>query len=103
MAVYSCHCNDYIAVFSTDKDFEQYAKVHSISALTERTAIQLKGIQTVPSDFTTVSFALIPAGKYHFVSALGLKNYQTTTSYGFRRKNIQLRATFESLDNLVKE
>lgn len=103
MAVYSCHCNDYIAVFSTDKDFEQYAKVHSISALTERTAIQLKGIQTVPSDFTTVSFALIPAGKYHFVSALGLKNYQTTTSYGFRRKNIQLRTTFESLDNLVKE
>ena len=102
-AVYSCHCNDYIAVFSTDKDFEQYAKVHSISALTERTAIQLKGIQTVPSDFTTVSFALIPAWKYHFVSALGLKNYQTTTSYGFRRKNIQLRATFESLDNLVKE
>lgn len=103
MAVYSCHCNDYIAVFSTDKDFEQYAKVHSISALTERNAIQLKGIQTVPSDFTTVSFALIPAGKYHFVSALGLKNYQTTTSYGFRRKNIQLRTTFESLDNLVKE
>lgn len=102
MTVYSCHCNDYIAVFSTDKDFEQYAKVHSISALTERTAIQLKGIQTVPSDFTTVSFALIPAGKYHFVSALGLKNYQTTTSYGFRRKNIQLRATFDSLDNLIK-
>ena len=103
MAVYSCFCNDYIAVMSTDGNYEQFAKVHSISAVTEHTTIQLKGNQMVTSDATTVSFALIPAGKYHFVSALAHKDYQTTTSNGFKRKNIQLRTTFESLDQLVKE
>lgn len=102
MAVYSCNCNDYIAVMSTDSSYEQYAKVHSISAVTEHTTIQLKGNQMVPSDTTTVSFALIPLNKYHFVSALAHKDYQTTTSNGFKRKNIQLRSTFESLDQLVK-
>ena len=103
MAVYSCYCHDYIAVMSTDSSYDQYAKVHSISAVTEHTTIQLKGNQMVPSDTTTVSFALIPLNKYHFVSALAHKDYQTTTSNGFKRKNIQLRFTFESLDNLVKE
>ena len=102
MAVYSCHYNDYIAVMSTDGSYDQYAKVHAISAVTEHTAIQLKGNQMVPSDTTTVSFALIPLNKYHFVSALAHKDYQTTTSNGFKRKNIQLRSTFESLDQLVQ-
>ena len=102
MAVYSCHYNDYIAVMSTDGSYDQYAKVHAISAVTEHTAIQLKGNQMVTSDTTTVSFALIPLNKYHFVSALAHKDYQTTTSNGFKRKNIQLRSTFESLDQLVQ-
>jgi hypothetical protein len=87
---------------STDGSYDQYAKVHAISAVTEHTAIQLKGNQMVPSDTTTVSFALIPLNKYHFVSALAHKDYQTTTSNGFKRKNIQLRSTFESLDQLVQ-
>ena len=103
LAVYSCYNNDYIAVISTDQSYEQYAKVHSLSAVKEYTLIQLKGKQLVPTEATTVSFALIPASKYHFVSALALKDYQTTTSYGFRRKNIQLSATFDNLDKLAKQ
>lgn len=102
LAAYSCFANDYIAVMSTDQSYDQYAKVHSLSAVKEYTLIQLKGKQLVPTEATTVSFALIPASRYHFVSALALKDYQTTTKYGFRRKNIQLRSTFESLDQLVQ-
>ena len=102
MNVYTCMNKDYIAVLSTDKTFEQFAKVHSISAIAEHTTIHLKGNQLVPSDATTVSFVLVPVSKYHFVSALSLRDYQTTTSYGFRRKNIQLRGTFENLDKLAR-
>ena len=98
--VYSCVSGDYIAVNSTDKSGDKYAKVHALSAIAEHTAIQLKGNQLVPTDSTGVSYALIKAHQYHFVSALSLKDYQTTTNSGFRRKNIQLRASFENLDKL---
>ena len=98
--VYSCVSGDYIAIHSTDKNGDKYAKVHAMSAVAEHTSIQLKGNQVVPTDSTEVSYALIKAHQYHFVSALCLKDYQTTTSSGFRRKNIQLRASFENLDKL---
>lgn len=100
--VYTCVSGDYVAVYSTDKNGDDYVKIHAMSAIAEHTLLQLKGNQVVPTDSTTVSFALIPSSKYHFVSALGLKDYQTTTSHGFRRKNIQLISTFESLDQLVQ-
>ena len=101
--VYSCVSGDYIAVYSTDKNGDKYAKVHALSAVAEHTSIQLKGNQVVPTDSTEVSYALIKAHQFHFVSALCLKDYQTTTNSGFRRKNMQLRATFDNLDKLAKQ
>ena len=101
--VYSCVAGDYIAVYSTDKNGDKYAKVHALSAVAEHTSIQLKGNQVVPTDSTEVSYTLIKAHQYHFVSALCLRDYQTTTNSGFRRKNIQLRATFDNLDKLAKQ
>ena len=102
IAVYSCFNSDYLAVMSTDENNEQYAKLHSISAVAEHGSIQLKGNQMIPSGSNIESFVLIPSSKYHFVSALAIKDYQTTTSCGYKRKSIQLRTTFESLDRLVK-
>ena len=101
--VYSCVTGDYIAVYSTDKNGDKYAKVHALSAVAEHTSIQLKGNQVVPTDSTEVSYVLIKAHQYHFVSALCLKDYQTTTNSGFFRKNIQLRASFENLDKLARQ
>ena len=101
--VYSCLTGDYIAVYSTDKNGDKYAKVHALSAVAEHTLLQLKGNQVVPTDSTEVSYVLIKAHQYHFVSALSLKDYQTTTSSGFRRKNVQLRATFDNLEKLAKQ
>ncbi len=103
LAVYSCFNSDYLAVLSTDQVHDEYAKVHSLTAVSEHTSIHTKGNRLIPAGATkNVSFALIPSSKYHFVSALAVKDYQTTTSHGFKRKNIQLRSTFDALDNLIK-
>jgi hypothetical protein len=103
LAVYSCFNSDYLAVLSTDQADDEYAKVHSLSAVSVRASIHAKGNQFIPTGTTTnVSFALIPSAKYHFVSALAVKDYQTTSSQGFRRKNIQLSSTFDALDQLIK-
>jgi hypothetical protein len=101
-AVYSCGANDYLAVFSTDTDGVEYAKVHRLEAITERTVVNCQGNQVVKTGTPSgVRYALIPADKFHFVSSLGLKDYQTTHTNGFRRKNIQLRATFDMLDKII--
>ena len=103
LAVYSCFNNDYLAVLSTGQADDEYAKVHSLSAVSVHASIHAKGNQFIPTGTTTnVSFALIPSAKYHFVSALAVKDYQTTSSQGFRRKNIQLSSTFDALDQLIK-
>lgn len=103
VAVYSCFNNDYLAVLSTDQADDEYAKVHSLSDASVRASIHAKGNQFIPTGSAkSVSFALIPSAKYHFVSALAAKNYQTTTSQGFRRKNIQLSSTFDALDQLIR-
>lgn len=101
-AVYSCGAKDYLAVFSKDTEGVEYAKIHSLEAITERTVVNCQGNQVVKTGTPAgVRYALITADKFHFVSSLGLKDYQTTLTNGFRRKNIQLRASFEMLDKII--
>lgn len=103
LAIYSCHDNDYIAIRNTDADGINYAKVHGIGAFTKYEAIQSKGKQAVPTGATNISYTLIKSSQFHFVSALYMKDYMTTSKHGFRVKNIQLKSTFENLEKLDKQ
>lgn len=101
-AVYCCGSRDYLAIFSNGADGVEYAKVHNLEAITERTVLNCQGNQVVKTGTPAgVRYALITADKFHFVSSLVLKDYQTTLTNGFRRKNIQLRATFDMLDKIA--
>lgn len=103
VAIYSCFDKDYIAIKCFNDEGVSYAKVHSIDAFTKYEAIQSKGKQAVPTGATNVSYTLIQSGQFHFVSALYLKNYLTTTSYGFKVKNIQLQSSIQNLDKLNRQ
>lgn len=103
LAVYSCFDRDYIAIRSADTEGIRYAKVHEIEAFTKYEAIQSKGKQGVPTGSTDISYTLIQSSQFHFVSALFMKRYKTTTEYGFNQKDPQLKATFENLEKLDKQ
>lgn len=103
VGIYSCFNKDYIAIKCTDCEGTSYAKVHSIDAFTKYEAIQSKGKQAVPTGAVNISYTLIQSGQFHFVSALYLKNYLTTTSYGFKVKNIQLQSSIQNLDKLNRQ
>jgi hypothetical protein len=101
-AVYCCGSRDHLAIFSNGADGVEYAKVHNLEAITERTVLNCQGNQVVKTGTPAgVRYALITADKFHFVSSLVLKDHQTTLTNGFRRKNIQLRATFDMLDKIA--
>lgn len=103
LAVYSCFDRDYLAIRSTDTDGIQYAKVHEVDAFTKYEAIQSKGKQAVPTGASEISYTLIQSSQFHFVSALYLKSYKTTTEYGFHQKDPQLKSTFENLEKLERQ
>lgn len=101
LAIYSCSDADRLAIFCKDTDGVEWVKIHSLDAITTHGSTHNMGNQVVMTGSTDVSYALIKAEKYHFVSALAAKDYQLTTSNGQRRKNIQLKSTFEQLEKLM--
>ena len=100
-AIYSCSDEDRLAIFCKDIEGAEWAKIHSLDAITTHGSTHNKGNQVVVTGSSDVSYALIKADKYHFVSALAVKDYQLTTSNGYRRKNIQMKSTFEQLEKLL--
>lgn len=101
LAIYSCSNEDRLAIFCKDAEGAEWAKIHSPVAFKDHASASAQGNQVVVTGSTDVSYALIKADKYHFVSALAAKDYQLTTSNGFRRKNIQMKSTFEQLEKLM--
>lgn len=96
---------DLLVFQSKMNDGSEWVKIHNVSAISLHSTLHLAGNTLINAklEASIESVDSLSLSHYHFVSALLLKDHQTSGYLGFRRKDKSLGKVYRVLDQLLKK
>ncbi|TFV94494.1 ATP-binding protein [Algoriphagus kandeliae] len=96
---------DLLVFKSKDSNDIDWVKIHNVSAISVHGTLNLAGNVLINPKFdaSIVSISPLPIHYFHLVSALVLKDHQTSGYLGYRRKDKTLDKVFRVLDQILEK
>jgi hypothetical protein len=103
LAMFCAEPRDLLVIQSQKADGSQWVKIHAVDAIGVHGGLQLAGNVLVnPNlDARIVSVHKLPLESYHLISALVLKDHQTSGYLGYKRTDKKMAKVFMAMDQLL--